>query len=142
MTAENFLEGYKKIDTIIKNKESKRASLEAAAVSVTSHLNPDKVQTSGSKQKMAESVNEALDLTKEIEALEPQRTQIRHEIESVIEKLPLLRYTILFKKYIEFWEDQEIADAVDRVKDTVKRQTEIALKEVQHILDEKCDKIS
>lgn len=135
MTAEDFLEGYEKIDTIIRSKQMKIEDLNDKATGTTSHLTPDKVQTSGSGQKMANSVDEALDLIDEIEPLKIQRTRIRREIESVIEQLPILRYKILHRKYILFEEPQTIADEVDRTKDTVNRQLRIAIEEVQSILD-------
>ena len=136
MNAETFLEGYQKIDTIIKNKQSKIEDLNEKATGVTSQLSPDKVQTSGIGQKMAASVDEALDLIEEIEPLKIQRTKIRREIESVIEQLPLLRYKILYRYYILFMSPQEIGDEIDRTKDTVNRQHRIAIEEVQRILDE------
>lgn len=135
MTAEDFLEGYSKIDAIIKSKQKKIEDLNDKATGTTSHLSPDKVQTSGSGQKMANSVDEALDLIEEIEPLKIQRTEIRREIESVIEQLPLLRYKILYRYYILFMSPQAIGDEIDRTKDTVNRQHRIAVAEVQSILD-------
>lgn len=135
MNAEDFLNGYAKIDAIIKSKQKKIEDLNDKATGTTSHLTPDKVQTSGSGQKMANSVDEALDLIEEIEPLKIARKKLRQEIESVIEQLPLLRYKILHRKYILFKEPQDIADEIDRTKDTVNRQTRIAIEEVQGILD-------
>ncbi len=135
MTAEDFLEGYEKIDAIIKNKQMKIEDLNDKATGTTSHLTPDKVQTSRNGQKMASSVDEALDLLDEIEPLKIARTEIRRKIESVIEQLPILRYKILYRKYILFEEPQTIADKVDRTKDTVNRLLRVAIEEVQGILD-------
>ena len=135
MTAEEFLERYQKIDAIIKNKQEKIEDLNDIATGTTSHLTPDKVQTSGGGQKMTNSVDEALELAEEIEPLKAQRTQIRREIESVIEQLPLLRYKILYRYYILLMSPQAIGDEIDRTKDTVNRQKRIAVEEVQAILD-------
>lgn len=135
MNADEFLEGYEKIDAIIKNKQMKIEDLNDKATGTTSHLTPDKVQTSRSGQKMANSVDEALDLLDEIEPLKIARTEIRRKIESVIEQLPILRYKILYRKYILFEEPQTIADEVDRTKDTVNRLLRVAIEEVQGLLD-------
>lgn len=135
MTAEEFLKGYSTIDAIIKSKEMKIEDLNDKATGTTSHLTPDKVQTSGSGQKMANSVDEAIVLLEEIEPLKVQRTRIRRQIESVIEQLPLLRYKILYRYYILFMSPQAIGKEIDRTKDTVNRQKRIAIEEVQNILD-------
>lgn len=135
MDAETFLEGYQRIDSIITSKEKKIKDLNDKATGTTSQLNPDKVQISGSGQKMANAVDEALELLDEIKPLKIKRNQVRLEIENVIEQLPILRYKILHRKYILFKEPQDIADEIDRTKDTVNRQTRIAIEEVQGILD-------
>lgn len=140
MNAEDFLNGYAKIDAIIQSKEKKIKDLNDKATDTASHLNPDKVQISGSGQKMANSVDEVLDLIAEIEPLLIARKKLRREIESVIEQLPLLRYKILHRKYILFEEPKAIAREVDRCKDTVNKQLKIAIEEVQRILDVHAEK--
>ena len=141
MTAEEFLKRYEKIDAIIKNKEEKIQGLDDKAKGTTSHLTPDKVQTSGNGQKMANSVDEALDLMSELKPLKIKRIQVRREIETVIEQLPVLRYKILYRKYILLKAPKVIAYEVDRSKDTVNRQTRIAIEEVQGILDKNSENI-
>ena len=138
MTAEEFLEQYGDITAKIRRKQRLKENLEAQMYNVTSHLTPDKVQSSGSLQKIAEAVEEALDLEKEIKELFLLKNAVRKEIESVIDKVSLKKSEVLNEKYLILTPEEAIAAVVDRTEDTVSRLIREGKEEVQRILDGKC----
>jgi DNA-directed RNA polymerase specialized sigma24 family protein len=142
MTAEDFLEQYGDTVAKIKRKQRLKESLEAQMFNVTSHLTPDKVQSSGSMQKIAEAVEEALDLEKEIKELLIFKNEVRKDIESVINRILTLRGDVLYEKYLVLTPEEEIAKVVDRTVDTVNRLIREGKEEVQHILDGKCSEMT
>ena len=141
MTAENFLEQYGDITAKIRRKKRLKENAEAQAENITSHLSPDKVQSSGSLQKMAEAVEEALDLEKEINELYILKNKVRKEIEGVLDRISVRLGDILYEKYLLLTPEEEIAAAIDRTEDTVSRQIEKGQEEVQRILDGKYGKM-
>ena len=135
MTADKFLEQYGDTVAKIKRKQRLKESLEAQMLNVTSHLTPDKVQSSGSMQKVAEAVEEALDLAEEIKELLILKNKIRKDIESVINRILTLRGDALYEKYLVLTSEEDIAKVIDRTVDTVHRLIREGKEEVQQILD-------
>lgn len=141
MKAEEFLERYGNITAEIRRKKRLKESLEAQTLNVTSHLTPDKVQSSGSLQKIAEAVDEALDLEKEIKELFILKNKVRKEIEFVLNQISVKFCEVLYEKYLILTPEENIAAVIDRTEDTVSRQIEKGQEEVQRILDGKCGKM-
>ena len=141
MKAEEFLERYGNITAEIRRKQRLKESLEAQMLNVTSHLTPDKVQSSGSLQKIAEAVDEALDLEKEIKELFILKNKVRKEIEFVLNQISVKFCEVLYEKYLILTPEENIAAVIDRTEDTVSRQIEKGQEEVQCILDGKCGKM-
>lgn len=142
MTAENFLEQYGDTAATIRRKQRLKEKLEAQMVNVTSCLTPDRVQSSGSLQKMSEAIEEALDLEEEIKELFLLKNKVRKEIESVINQISSNRGEVLYEKYLVLTPEEEIAKVIDRTVDTVHRLIRDGKEEVQHILDTKRHKIT
>ena len=136
MEAKEFLEQFGRYDAFIKNKKEELKSLEDEATNITSHLTPDKVQTSGSKQKMAEAVEMCIDLKNQIIEYIKLREKARADITQVIETLPTESYDVLHKHYIQLKSIQEIAIIYDRTVNRVYQKRDIAIKDVQKRLDE------
>ena len=137
MNAETFLEQYGDITAKIKRKKRLKENAEAQSENITSHLTPDKVQSSGSLQKMAEAVEEALDLADEIKELFILKNKVRKEIEGVLDRISVKLGDILYEKYLILTPEDKIAVAIDRSEDTVDRLIKEGQAEVQHILDGK-----
>lgn len=137
MTAEEFLEQYGDITAKIRRKKRLKENAEAQAENITSHLTPDKVQSSGSLQKVAEAIEEALDLEKEINELYILKNKVRKEIEYVLDRISVKQGDILYEKYLILTPEEKIAVAIDRSEDTVDRLIKEGQAEVQRILDEK-----
>lgn len=137
MTAEEFLEQYGTIMATIRRKKRLKDNCEKQAENITSHLTPDKVQSSGSLQKMAEAIEEALDLEKEIKELFTLKNKVRKEIESVLNQISVKSCDILYEKYLILTSVEDIATVIDRSEDTVDRLIKEGQAEVQRILNGK-----
>lgn len=136
MTAENFLEQYGDITAKIRRKQRLKENLEAQMYNVTSHLTPDKVQSSGSLQKIAEAVEEALDLAEEIKELYRLKNKVRKAIESVLDRISDIRLCeVLYEKYLLLTPEETIAAVIDRSEDRVSKLIKEGQEEVQRILD-------
>ena len=136
MTAENFLEQYGDITAKIRRKQRLKENLEAQMYNVTSHLTPDKVQSSGSLQKIAEAVEEALDLEEEIKELYKLKNKVRKEIEYVLDRISDIRLCeVLYEKYLLLTPEETIAEVIDRSEDRVSKLIKEGQEEVQRILD-------
>lgn len=142
MNAETFLEQYGDIKAMIERKKRLKEKAEAQAEDMTSHLTPDKVQSSGNLQKMAEAVAEALDLDKEIKALFIQKNEVRKLIEGVINQVKGKPGEVLYEKYLILTPEEEIAKVIDRTEDTVYRLLKEGKEKVQKILDEEYSEIT
>ena len=142
MNAETFLEQYGDITAKIKRKKRLKENAEAQADNITSHLTPDKVQSSGSLQKMAEAVEEALDLDKEIKELYILKNKVRKDIEAVLDRISVRLGDILYEKYLILTPEEDIATVIDRSEDRVGKLIKEGLAEVQRILDEKYREIT
>lgn len=136
MTAEEFLEQYGDITAKIRRKQRLKENLEAQMYNVTSHLTPDKVQSSGSLQKIAEAVEEALDLEAEIKELYILKNKVRKEIEAVLDRISDIRLCeLLYEKYLLLTPEETIAAVIDRSEDRVSKLIKEGQEEVQRILD-------
>ena len=136
MTAEEFLEQYGDITAKIRRKQRLKEKLEAQMYNVTSHLTPDKVQSSGSLQKIAEAVEEALDLEAEIKELYILKNKVRKEIEAVLDRVSDIRLCeLLYEKYLLLTPEETIAAVIDRSEDRVSKLIKEGQEEVQRILD-------
>lgn len=103
----------------------------------TADFNTDKVQVSSSSQKVAEAIEEAIDLEKEIDELLTLKNQARKEIEGVLNQILTLRGDVLHEKYLVLRGEEEIAKVFERTTDTVNRLIREGKEEVQLILDGK-----
>lgn len=137
MTAENFLGQYGDICAVIKRKQRLLESLNSQMYKTTADFNTDKVQVSSSSQKVAEAIEEAIDLEKEIDELLTLKNQARKEIEGVLNQILTLRGDVLHEKYLVLRGEEEIAKVFERTTDTVNRLIREGKEEVQLILDGK-----
>lgn len=138
MNAEEFLEQYGDITAKIRRKQRLMEKLEAQKYNVTSHLSPDKVQSSGSVQKIAEACDESLDLDNEIKDLRIIKNAIRKQIEYVLDQISVKYCDILYEKYLILTPEETIATVIDRSEDRVGKLIKEGQEEVQRILDGKC----
>lgn len=137
MDAKEFLKQVGKIDRTIKNKMIEVEQWKRIACGISAPTMGERVQSSGSKQKMADAVSRYIDLEADINAEIDRLVDKKREIISVIEQLPELEYDLLHRLYIQkesFW---DAADAYDMSYSGVTTLHGRALKHVQKIIDER-----
>ena len=133
-SAKQFLRGIKKLDNMIENK------LADLALSTTSKLSEDRVQTSGSKQKMACAVECYVDIEAEVYRMIDRLVAEKQNVISVIEQLNAVEYDVLHKIYVQGADFYDIATKYGKTYSWATTVHGRALKHVQDILDKQnCD---
>lgn len=110
--AKDYLGQIKKIDSLINNKIKEREQWFELATSCTAKLGDDKVQSSGSQQKMADAMHRCMEIDKEIEKYIDELIDKKLEIINTIEKLPEKEYDVLHKIYIQELSFDETAESM------------------------------
>lgn len=137
MEAKQFLNQLKKLDKMIENKLAEKARWKTMATKTTAQIGGERVQSSGSKQKMADSVISYVDIEKEIDEQVDKLYDTRQEVISVIEKLNTTEYDLLHKVYVQYFSLYEVADMYEKTYSWATTIHGRALKNVQKILDER-----
>jgi DNA-directed RNA polymerase specialized sigma subunit len=133
MRAKAYLEQIEKLDRMIKNKLSEVAKWEEVAASITAFSEGERVQSSGSLQKMADALDRCVDLRDEIKNCFAQKDAII----AVIEQLKPDEYDLLYKVYAQYL---TLKEAAYKCGISYSNATTIhgrALKNVQRILDKR-----
>lgn len=118
-----YLELIAKYTKMIKNRKIDSMQLMDIATSTTAKSvsvqigkelhNMDKVQSSSSKQKMADAIDEKVDLENDYYGIKDLMAK-RQAIIDEIEELSLDEYDVLYKRYVQEMEYQDIADSCDK----------------------------
>lgn len=135
MKAKDYLKQLEKMDTIIQNKMIEKTQWKEVALGVTAHSDGERVQSSGSKQKMSDAVIKYVDTEKEIDRLIDRFVDSKKEIIATIEQLNATEYDVLHKRYIQGMTFDEIGAARDRSRSWATTVHGRALQSVQRILD-------
>lgn len=131
-----FLESVEKVDAIVPNKLIEIQQMHDLATSITATMNGECVQSSGSKQKMADAVNKCMDTIDEISAEVDRLRKRRKEVIQTIEQLySPAEYKVLHMRYIQHKDLEEIADEFGRSYDWAKDTSKRAVEHVQAILN-------
>lgn len=120
MTAQEYLKQIKKLDTLINNKIAERQQWLDIALSITPNMSGDRVQSSGSQQKMADAINHYVDIGREIDRAVDELHDKKQSIISVLEELPELEYDVLHKHYVQYMPLAEIAELRGRSESRMK----------------------
>ena len=138
MEAKEYLLQVKKLDTMIKNKLIEKQQWKDIALGITANMDGERVQSSGTKSKMADALVKCIDIETEINSLIDKLIDTKKEVISVIERLSSpLQYDVLHLHYIQFVTLQEIADKYGMSYDWAKQAHKRALKNVQRIRENK-----
>lgn len=135
MTAKEYLLQIIYIDSRIEANREKVQRLKESAEGTTSNLSPNKVQTSTSKQKMADAVISYADLEKIIKADEKKK-------QGIIDTISLLNpyeSTVLYKRYVEDKSLWVISREMSRSYSWVTKVHSTGIKNLQKILNEKTE---
>ena len=135
--AGTFLRQARKLDAMVRNKMIERQQWREIALGVSPNMSGDRVQSSGSQQKMADAVNRYIDLEREIDEAIDKLVDAKQDIIATIEQLDVTEYDVLHKVYIQGEELQEVADDYDKSYSWVTTIHGRALQSVQRILDER-----
>ena len=135
MRAKDFLQSALKIDKMIENKMYEKSQWIAIATSTTANCNGERVQSSGSKQKMADAVEKYMELEKEIDRYIDELVKKKNEIIKIVEQLPAVEYDLPHKIYIQGKTLYGFAEENNKTYSSVTTLHGSALKKVQDILD-------
>lgn len=95
-----FLNKVSKIDKLINNKLDEIQQLRSLAESMSISLG-ERVQSSGSKHRMADVVEKYVEMEREVDAEIDKLLLAKKEVIEVIEQLPLDEYDILYQVYVK-----------------------------------------
>ena len=137
MNARDFLKQTKKLDKMIENKLIEKEQWKSIATGTTAQMGGERVQTSGSQQKMADAIARFIDIEKEIDDCIDQLIDTKNDVITVIEQLNASEYDLLHKVYVQFFTLQEVADLYEKSTSWAKTIHKRGLKNVQRILDER-----
>ncbi len=145
--AREFLGQIKKINALIENKVAEVEHWKCVALGVTSggtdvKINGvvqqmDKVQSTGSQQKMADAIVKYVDLQAEINADIDNLIDTRKNIIETIESLETEKYDLLHKVYVQGFTLDEVAAMYGNSYSWATTLHGRALKDVEKILDER-----
>lgn len=137
MDAKQFLRQLKKLDKMIENKIAEKARWKSIAFGTSAKMDGEKVQSSGSQQKMADAVDRYVDIEREINEQIDQLVDARQDVINVIEKLNTTEYDLLHKIYVQYMSLYEVADIYKNSYSWATTVHGRALKNVQAILDQR-----
>ena len=136
MDAKSYLQQVEMLDAKITNKLIEQQQWRDIAVGITANIGGDRVQSSGSQEKMADAVIKCVDIEKEIDALIDELIHIKKKVIATIEQLHSpTEYKILHLRYIQNISLTEIADSMNKEYSWVTTTHGRALKNVQKLLD-------
>lgn len=131
MDAKEYLESYETLEYKIKLKENDIERLKGIATGSTGSSDGERVQSSGTKQKLEKAVVEYTDLEKEIE-------HIREKQRAIIEKIEMLtgkQYYLTYRHYVQGARIKTIMSELGVNKTWVAELHRKALESMQKILD-------
>jgi hypothetical protein len=144
-----YLELIAKYSKMIKNRKLDSMQLMDIATSTTAKSvsiqigkelhNMDKVQSSSSNQKMADAIDEKVDLENDDYGIKDLIAK-RQAIIDNIEKLSLDEYEVIYMRYVYNMEYQDIADSCDKSYSWATSVHGRALKNIEKIRSEKNEK--
>ena len=133
-----FLERVEMIDSIVRNKLIEKRQWIDIALGITANMGGERVQSSGSKSKMADAIEKCVDMEREIDSLIDKLIDTKKEVIQTIEKLySPTEYNVLHMRYIQFMDLQSIADHYNKEYGWATTTHGRAIANVQRILDER-----
>ena len=137
MKAKEYLMQVSKIDRMITNKIQEVKQWKDIALSSTVSSDGDRVQASGSQQRMADAVGRYVDIEKEINADIDRLVDVKREVIKTIEMLPEAEYDLLHMIYIQGMDLIAAAESEGKTYTWATTTHGRALSHLQKILDER-----
>jgi DNA-directed RNA polymerase specialized sigma subunit len=135
--AQEYLEQVWKLNAMIENKKAEAEQWRGVALGITANSEGERVQSSGSQQKMADAINRAVDLQAESNALIDRLIDLKQEIIGTIELLNATEYDVLHKRYIQGMTFDEIGAVKHKSKSWATTVHGRALQNLNKILEER-----
>ena len=135
MKAQEYLEQLDNLEIAIQNKMIEKEQWRDIALGVTARYDGERVQSTGSQQKMSDAVIKLTDIDREIDRIIGEKVCKRLEIIATIEKLNLHEYNVLHKLYIQKKSFKEAAAECGKSHSWATSVHGNALKNLQKILD-------
>ena len=135
MKAKDYLQQVQKIDNLIENKLAEKAQWKSIALSSTAPMDGERVQSSGSKQKMSDAMDRVIDLEREIEEYIDRLIDTKREVIATIEQLKATEYDLLHKIYVQNYSLDDVAALKGKSYSWATTVHGEALKSVQIILN-------
>lgn len=134
--AQIFLERVEKLDVLIENKQIEQRQWQDLAMRITANMDGERVQSTGSKSKMADAVERCLGIADEIADTIDNLIADKQKVIRVIEQVySPTHYKILHLRYIQYMELNDIAEYLDKDYSAITTAHGRALKQVQAILN-------
>lgn len=135
MRAKDYLQQLKKLDAIIKNKMIEKEQWRDIALGITARTDGERVQSSGSQQKMANAIDKCIDIEREIDEMIDRLYDLKQEIIKTIEQLNATEYDVLHKRYVQDMNFAEIGASKKKTKSWATTVHGRALQNLQKILN-------
>ena len=133
MEAKEYLQGIFFLDNKIASNKERVKKYKGVAENKVSKLSPDKVQTSSSKQKMADAVCNYSDL----ESIIQEDEKKKQEIINTVTLLNPNESIVLYKYYVDIMSLNEVAEDIARSYSWVSKKHSDGIKNIQKILDDR-----
>lgn len=137
MDAKEYLMQIQKLDKLIENKLAEVEKWKLIAIGSTAFPDNERVQTSGTKQKMADAVAIYVDIQKEINSDIDSLADLKKEIIKTIEALQPYEYDVLHKIYVQQMSVKEVSAVLDMSYSWVTWIHREGIKHLQKILNER-----
>lgn len=134
--AQEYLEQIDKLNAMIDNKLAEIAQWRDVALGVTASAEGERVQSTGSKQKMSNAIDRVVDLQAEINDMIDRLIDTKQDIIETIERLNATEYDVLHKRYIQSMTFDEIGAAKHKSKSWATTVHGRALQNLNKILSE------
>ncbi len=135
MNVKNYLQQVQKIDAVITNKMIEREQWLTLASSLSGQPDGERVKSSGSNQKMEDSVVMAIDAARDIDKYVARLRDVKSEISEVIQQIPVKEYDVLHKLYIQGKDLDDVATDNKKSYSWASTMHGRALAHVQGVLD-------
>lgn len=134
--AQIYLERIENYNFLIQNKLIEHQQLRELALSITASVGGDKVQSTGSKSKMADAVDRCVDIESEITAIIEKYINEKCNVVGMIEKLDNpTEYNILHLRYVQGISLSDIAEKLNKEYTWVTTTHGRALKSFERVLE-------
>lgn len=135
MNAKIYLKQIIELDVKIENKIAEVEHWKSVASSTTVSSDGERVQSSGSKETMANAVCKYLQLEQELNEEIDKLVSAKQDIIAHIEQLPSKEYNVLHKMYVQGFELWQMPEKMNRSYSWVNATHGRAIANLQKILD-------